>query len=95
MRGNLIKQQDWPSSAPLGDKFCVCEDDAQQQRLLLASRTICRRLRFGKMRYNQIGAVRARKGPPSRSVAPFTCAVFAPGFTRTSVLLRAIVNSRA
>ena len=45
------------------------QNQANEERFLLTRRTLTRRCGFGSMSDNEVGAVRAFKGPPGRPVA--------------------------
>ncbi len=67
--GDLVEQEDRRLAAPLGDQFGVGEDQAEQQRLLLAGRGLRGRHLLGAVEDRQVLAVRALGGPAGRGVA--------------------------
>ena len=70
MGGNLVEQKDRPLAAILGDKIGMGEDEAEEQRLLLAGRAALRRLHLAEMGDLEVGTVRPRQRPPRRRITP-------------------------
>ena len=69
MGGDLVEEQDRAAAGALGDEIGMGEDEADQQRLLLAGRAERRRLALAEMGDDEIGAVRAGEGAAGRGVA--------------------------
>ena len=69
MGGDLVEQQDRAAFTALGDEIGMGEDQADQQRLLLAGRAEGGGLVLGGVGDEEIGAVRAGEGAAGGGVA--------------------------
>src|SRR3546814_16145577 len=69
MGGDLVEEEDGAAAGAFGDEIGMGEDEAEQQRLLLACRAEGGGLVLAEMGDGEIGAVRTSKGSPGGGVA--------------------------